>query len=248
MQEKIYGRQPVLEVLRAGRRKVYGLMLSDVKSSDEVEELLSLAEAGSVRVTQVDRRELDRVAEGGNHQGVCVSVSAYQSLDENGLLSIAHRRGSEGAYLLLDHIQDPQNTGALIRSAECLGMDAVIIPADRAAGVTAAVVRASAGATEFIPIAIVVNLVRTMKSLKEKGVWFYGADACSEARPVWEMNFDDGVGIVIGSEGRGMSRLVRENCDFLVKIPMGGRVTSLNASVSGGMMMYEVVKQRLRKK
>jgi len=244
MQDKIYGRQPVLEVLRAGRRKIYGLLLSEVRKSGEVEELQHLAEGLGIKISQVDRHELDRATEGSNHQGVCVTVSEYQAVDEKKLLAIAEKRGRAGIYLLLDHIQDPQNAGALIRSAECLGVDAVIIPADRAAGITPAVVRASAGATEYMTIAVVVNLVRTMKSLKDRGVWFYGTDACAEAKPVWEMDFSDGVGIVIGSEGKGMSRLVRENCDFMVKVPMSGNVTSLNASVSGGMMMYEVIKQR----
>lgn len=244
MQERIYGRQPVLEVLRAGRRKIYGIMLSDVRKSEGTEELIRLAEGGGIRIENVQRPELDRMTEGSNHQGVCAVCSAYQPLDEKALIALAGETGKKGAYLVLDHIQDPQNAGALIRSAECLGIDAVVIPADRAVGITPAVVRASAGATEFMRIAIVVNLVRAMKSLKEQGVWFYGADFSPDARPVWEMDFSDGVGIVVGSEGRGLSRLVREHCDFMVKIPMSGNVTSLNASVSGGMMMYEVVRQR----
>ena len=246
MSEMIYGRQPTLELLRAGRRKISGLMLADVKKSPETDEIIALADKVGVRVTKVERHELEKMTDGGHHQGVAVDVSGYPSISEGELISMAEGRGKEGVFLVLDHIQDPQNTGALIRSAECMGVDAVIIPSDRAVGVTPAVVRASAGATEHMKIAVVVNLVRVMKKLKDSGLWFYGMEAGGESRPLWEMDFSDGVGIVVGSEGKGMGRLVRENCDFVLEIPMTGAVSSLNASVSGGMVMYEVMKQKHR--
>ncbi len=244
MNEWIYGRQPVLEVLRAGRREISSLSVGDVRKSAETDEISRLAEGSGATVTRVDRDELDRIADGGHHQGVCLQVSGYPSISEGELGAIAESKGKAAVFLLLDHIQDPQNTGALIRSAECLGVDAVVIPSDRAASVTPAVVRASAGATEHMQVAVVVNLVRAMKNLRDAGMWFYGMEAGEKSQPLWDVDYSDGVGIVIGSEGDGMSRLVRETCDFMVEVPMTGRVSSLNASASGAMVMYEVMKQK----
>jgi 23S rRNA (guanosine2251-2'-O)-methyltransferase len=244
MIEMIYGRQPTLELLRAGRRQVSSVMLAEVKKSPETDEIIELARKAGVHVSTVERRALEKMTDGGHHQGVAIEVSGYPSISEGELVSLAESKAKEGVFLVLDHIEDPQNTGALIRSAECLGVDAVIIPSDRAVGVTPAVVRASAGATEHMKIAIVVNLVRTMNKLKDSGVWFYGMEAGGESRPLWDMEFSDGVGIVVGSEGKGIGRLVRENCDFVLEIPMSGAVSSLNASASGGMVMYEVMKQK----
>lgn len=245
MSDIIYGRQPVLELLRAGRRSVVGLSLADVNASPEIDEIKRLAGKAEVQVLPVKRDDLDKLADGGNHQGVCIEASGYPSISEGELRAIAEKEGKGSFFLLLDHIQDPQNTGALIRSAECLGVNAVVIPSNRAACITPAVVRASAGATEHMQISIVVNLVRAMKNLHDSGMWFYGMEAGDDSRPLWDMDFSsDGVGIVVGSEGKGMTRLVRETCDFMVKIPMTGKVSSLNASASGGMVMYEVMKQK----
>lgn len=245
MKEWIYGRQPVLEVLRAGRREIGALFLGEVRTSPETDEIIRLAEGAGVAITRADGLELDRIAEDGHHQGVCLEVSGYPSISEGELSSIAESRGKAAVFLFLDHMQDPQNVGALIRSAECLGVDAVVIPSDRAVGITPAVVRASAGASEHMHVAVVVNLVRAMKKLRDAGMWFYGMEAGAQSRPLWDADFSDGVGIVIGSEGKGMSRLVRETCDFMVKVPMTGQVSSLNASASGAMVMYEVMKQKL---
>ena len=244
MSEIIYGRQPVLEVLRAARRELRAISMADVKPSPEIDELTRLASKAGLKVSHVNRSVLDRMCEGGNHQGVCIDAAACPTISEGELASIAGARGKACVMLFLDHIQDPQNTGALIRSAECLGVDAVVMPADRAAGVTPAVVRASAGATEHMRIAVVVNLVRTMKKLKEDGIWFYGLEAGEGAKPIWEMDFSDGAGLVVGSEGKGMTRLVKETCDFIVEVPMSGRISSLNASASGAMALYEVMKQK----
>ena len=246
MSEVIYGRQPVLEVLRAGRREVSSLWMSDVKDSAEISEITRLADNIDVRVTRSKREDVEQLSKGGHHQGVCAQVSGYPSISEGELATAIEQKATKAVVLFLDHILDPQNTGALIRSAECMGLDAVVIPADRAAGITPAVVRASAGATEHMRIAVVVNLVRTMKKLKDAGLWFYGMESSADAKPPWDMDFSDGTGVVVGSEGGGMSRLVRENCDFRIQIPMHGKVSSLNASASGGMVMYEVMKQKGR--
>jgi 23S rRNA (guanosine2251-2'-O)-methyltransferase len=148
----------------------------------------------------------------------------------------------------LDHIQDPQNLGSLLRTAECMGVDLVAIPADRAAGVTPAVVRASSGASEHLNVCRVVNLARSMRSMKELGVWFYGMEAIESAKCLIETDFSGGVGLVIGSEGEGLGRLIRETCDHLVRIPMEGKTGSLNAGTAGAMVMYEVRRQKLKAK
>jgi 23S rRNA (guanosine2251-2'-O)-methyltransferase len=244
MSEVLYGRQPVLEVLRAGKRQIRSVSVADVKKSGEIDEIFGLAKKAGVQVGRIDRNTLDRFCEGGHHQGVCIEVSAFPTISEGELVSLAAERGKDGVFLFLDHIQDPQNTGALIRSAECLGIDAVVVPADRAVGITPSVVRASAGATEHMNIAVVVNLVRTMKKLKDSGLWFYGLEAGEGSEPLRGMEFNDAVGLVVGSEGKGMTRLVKETCDFTIEIPMTGRVSSLNASVSGGIVMFEVVSQK----
>lgn len=244
MKEVIYGRQPVLEVLRSGRREISGLLIGDLKPAKEVDEIKALAEKRGVSISRVSMRDLDERSDGGHHQGVCVEVSGFQPAGEQELVSIAMKKGKDCVFLLLDHIQDPQNTGALIRSAECMGVDAVIIPADRAAQVTSAVVRASAGATEYMKVAVVVNLVRVMKKLKDNGMWFYGLEWADKADVIWSSRFDEATGLVVGSEGGGLSRLVRESCDFLVGIPMSGRTGSLNASASGAVAVYEVLRQK----
>lgn len=244
MSEVIYGRQPVLEVLRAGKREIRSVSVADVKRSAEIDEIYQLANRTGLKVERVKRNSLERLSDGGHHQGVCLQASSCPTLSEGELMTIAQEKGRDAVFLMLDHIQDPQNTGALIRSAECLGVDAVVLPSDRAAGITPAVVRASAGATEHMSIAVVVNLVRTMKKLRDAGLWFYGLEAGEGSEPLWKMKFDEGVGLVVGSEGKGMTRLVRETCDFTVEVPMAGRISSLNASASGGMAMYEVMRQK----
>jgi len=244
MSELIYGRQPVLEVLRAAKREVKSVSIAEVKPSREIDEIYGLAGKAGLQVQRVQRGHMDKACDGGHHQGVCVEVSACPTISEGELVSIAEKKGKSCLLLFLDHIQDPQNAGALIRSAECMGVHAVVLPADRSTGITPAVVRASAGATEHMNIAVVVNLVRAMKKLKDAGVWFYGMEAGENAQPLWNIDFSGGVGLVVGSEGKGMTRLVKETCDFIFEIPMTGKVSSLNASASAAMAMYEVIRQR----
>ena len=171
-------------------------------------------------------------------------ASAYPYVEFGDLIE-ATKTGSQPAFvLLLDHIQDPQNLGSLLRTAEAIGVHGVIIPADRAAPVTPAAVRASAGAAEWMRVSVVTNLVRTMKTLKNEGLWLTGLDAMAEARDPVNIDLTGPTGLVVGSEGKGLGRVVRESCDFLMKLPIQGHVSSYNASVAGAMAMYEVLRQR----
>lgn len=244
--EVVYGRQPVLEVLRAGRREIYQLyMRQGAKSSAELEEITRAAGAAGVRAERVDDGRLQQLAGDVNHQGVVVKASQYQytQLDE---LDFENVKGKEPPFLLvLDHVVDPQNLGSLLRSADAAGVTGVIIPSDRAAGVTSAVVRASAGASEHVPVAMVTNLTQTMIKLKDRGLWFAGLEAMPEAKLYTETDLTGAMGIVVGSEGAGLGRLVRETCDYLIRIPMGGKVSSLNAGVAGALALFEVRRQRL---
>ena len=242
--ELLYGRQPVREMLRAGRRRVEALYIqSGVRDSVELGEIARLAEEKRVRVQTVDAQQLESIAGDVNHQGVAAEVSAFRYVSYKKMLCDAEQ-GTAPLFLFLDHLEDPQNVGSLLRTAEAAGVSGVVIPEHRAAGVTAAVVRASAGAAEHLSVAQVPNLVRCMKLLKERGVWFAGLDGGAESRDLTSTDLTGPLGLVVGSEGRGMRRLVREHCDFLVKLPMHGNVESLNAAVAGAIALFEVLRQR----
>lgn len=241
----VYGRQPVHELLRAGRREVHRLYLhdADVRGEGGLAEIVQAAQARGVTPLLVDRHELERICRGGNHQGVVVETGPYPYADFEALVERT-REESNRLWLVLDHLEDPHNVGALLRTAEAAGVTGVVMPNDRAVEVTDAVVRASAGASEHVAVCRVVNLVRAMKALQEAGVWLYGLDAMPEAQPYAAADLKGPVGLVVGGEGRGLGRLVRESCDFLIRIPLLGRVASLNASVAGAVVLYEVVRQR----
>jgi 23S rRNA (guanosine2251-2'-O)-methyltransferase len=245
MRELIYGRQPVREMLRAQRRQVFRLLLAHtIKTAGIVGEILMLAEQAGVPVQLVSRQELDKLGGEVNHQGLAAEVSGYPYVDLGALLATAHRGGMPPFLLLLDHIQDPQNLGSLLRSAEAAGVHGVVIPDRRAAGVTPAAVRASAGAAEHMHVVQVTNLVRTMEILKTEGVWLAGLDPMPSAVIYTQADLGGSLGLVVGSEGKGLSRLVRETCDFLIKLPMRGEVESLNASAAGAITLYEAYRQR----
>ena len=242
--EWIYGRRPVMEVLRAGRRHLYEALLpSGGRDTPEVAELRAKLQAAGVPVRPGQRQELDALAAGGNHQGLALRAGGYPYVS---LEQVAHdvREQPQALALLLDHIEDPQNVGSLLRSAESAGVTGVLLPEDRAAGITPAVVRASAGASEHLRIARTVNLVRAMKALQEAGAWLAGLDLGDDARRYTEVDFRGRMGIVVGAEGEGIGRLVRETCDFIAQIPMQGRVASLNAGVAGAVVLFEAVRQR----
>ena len=243
--EWIYGRNPAVEVLRAGRRTVSEMILPpfDKGESDEIASLRATARARGIVVRTEDRERLDRLTRFGHHQGVALKTTGYPyagfgeivreaSDDENALV------------VVLDHLEDPQNTGSILRTALCAGATGVIIPEDRSCGITPAAVRASAGAAEHLRIAHVVNIVRAMKELQETGVWFTGLDWGDDAKPYTAIDFKGRAGLVIGAEGSGISRLVRETCDFIAEIPMPGGFESLNAGVAAGITLYEILRQR----
>lgn len=245
MRELIYGRQPVREMLRAQRRQAFKLLLAHaVKTTGIVGEILALARQARVPVQLVNRQELDKLSGGANHQGLAAEVSGYPYVELGDLLTAAKQEGAPPFVLLLDHLQDPQNLGSLLRSAEAVGVHGVVIPDRRATGVTPAAVRASAGAAEHLRVVRVTNLVRAMEVLKAEGVWLAGLDPVPGAEFYTEADLSGSLGLVLGSEGQGLSRLVRESCDFLVMLPMRGQIESLNASAAGAIALYEAYRQR----
>jgi 23S rRNA (guanosine2251-2'-O)-methyltransferase len=242
--EVLYGRQPVREMLLAGRRRVEALYLAaNIQDKGEPADLVEHANAKSIPLRHTDPAALDTMTAGGNHQGVAAVVSPFRYVSYKKMLSDAEQL-QDPLFLFLDHLEDPQNVGSLLRTAEAAGVCGVVIPEHRAAGITSAVVRASAGAAEHLSIAQVPNLVRCMRLLKERGVWFAGLEGGADAKALTETDLTGPLGLVVGSEGRGMRRLTRENCDYLVSLPMLGKVTSLNAAVAGAIALYEVIRQR----
>ena len=233
-------------MFRAGRRRVFNIYLSEtVKPTTELDEIISMAGKADVSVSRLSMRELDALVSDVNHQGVIAAVDNYPYLSFGTMLdAVRSLNESPPLLLLLDHLEDPQNVGSLIRTAETAGVDGVIIPDRRAAGITPAVVRASAGAAEHMLITQVTNLSRTMETLKNDGLWFAGLEAVDEAQPFTETDLTGPLGLVVGSEGRGMKRIIREHCDYLIKLPLKGKIGSLNAAVSGAIALYEILRQR----
>lgn len=238
----IAGRKPVIEALKAGTGIEKIVLLSGVHGSI-IEEIRRLAEKNNIEVQEVDRHEFRSLASHATTQGVIALVPSKQYAGLEEVLEIPGARNEKGFLLLLDEIEDPQNLGALVRTAECAGVHGVIIPKHNSAPVTSTVVKTSAGATEHMAIAEVTNLVNTIKRLKDDGYWIVGLDAGGE-KPYAGVDYSTPLAIVVGSEGRGLRRLVKESCDHLVSIPLHGKIESLNASVAGALVMYEVVRQR----
>lgn len=239
----IWGRKPVAEALRAGAdvEKVY--VGEGVQDSGVIEEILRRARAGRVPVQRLDRRALDRMSAGAVHQGVVAEVGEHRYAEVDDLLSRAAAAGEAPLLLLLDSVQDPQNLGSLIRTAEAIGAHGVVIPRHRSAGVTPAVVKSSAGAVEHLPVAQVTNLGREVERLKAQGIWVIGLSAAG-AKPYDEVDYAVPLALVVGAEGAGLSRLVAERCDLLVSLPMRGQVESLNAAVAGSIALYHAWRSR----
>jgi len=248
MIELIYGRNPVLESMRAGRRDVRRLMIAQgVKEQGVVKDVLALARRQKVQVSRVDRRQLDKLGRRINHQGIAAEVSDYPYAGPEEMIALAERQQQPLCLLFLDCLQDPQNLGTLLRTAEVVGVHGIVIPERRAVGVTPAVVSASSGACEHLLIAQVTNLSRAMVYFQERDVWFIGLEDVEGAGELWQADLTGGLGIVVGSEGQGMRRLVRETCDILVRLPMWGQINSLNAAVAGSIALYEAARQRSAK-
>jgi len=245
MRENLYGRNPVHESLRAGRRTCFKLVLArGVQEKGVLADILDRAKRAKVPVQRVERRELDKLVRGPQHQGVALEASGYPYVDLDHILALAEQRDESPWLLFLDCLQDPQNMGTLLRTAEVVGVHGVVFPSRRSAQVTPAVVSASSGACEHLYIAQVTNLARTMGVLKERDLWFAGLENVPDAPLLWETDLGGPIGIVVGSEGSGMRRLVRENCDYMVRLPVLGQVNSLNAAVAGSVALFEVARQR----
>ncbi len=238
----IEGRNAVLEAFRAGR-PVDKLFVLDGCEDGPVRTIVREAKKHDVIIQFVTRERLFQLSETGKHQGVIAFAAAYEYSGVEDMLALARKKGEDPFLILLDNIEDPHNLGAIIRTANLAGAHGVIIPKRRAAGLTATVAKTSAGALNYTPVAKVTNLKKTMEELKEKGLWFVCADMGGEQ--MYRLNLTGPIGLVVGNEGEGVSRLVKEACDFTAGIPMRGEIDSLNASVAAGVLAYEIVRQRL---
>ena len=247
--ESLYGLNPVLEALR-GDRKIEGIVVAEGARHARLRELIDLARAKNIPVTRGPRAALDRASRNANHQGVLARVSAARYADAEELLNfIASRAGSETEPLVvvLDGVEDPRNLGAILRTGECAGVHGVFISERRAVGLTETAAKTAAGAVEYVPVARVPNLTGLIEQLKERNVWVVGTTP--EASIVYtEWDWTRASAVVLGGEGRGLHRLVRERCDALVRIPTLGRIDSLNVSVAAGVVLYEAVRQRMTKR
>jgi 23S rRNA (guanosine2251-2'-O)-methyltransferase len=244
VRESLYGRHAVQEALKARRRQFFRLLIAEsVRESEVVREVLELAQSLRVPVQRVPRRELDWVGE-INHQGMLLEASGYPYASVDDLFAAAQRQQLPALLLVVDLVQDPQNLGSLLRSADAAGAHGAIIQERRAAGVTPAAVHASAGAAEHLHVALVTNLADTISQLRERDVWIAGLESVPGARPYSEADLTAPIALVVGSEGEGLRRLVRERCDYLLHLPMLGHVSSLNAAVAGSVVLYEAQRQR----
>lgn len=241
MDNIVIGRNPVLEAIKSGRT-VEKILIKKGKYEGSIVPLVRKAKENRIIVQEADKQKLDAIAEGGAHQGVIAYVSDFRYCSVQDILDYAVEKGEAPFVVLCDKITDPHNLGAIIRTAECAGVHGIIIPKRGSVGVNGTVEKTSAGAAEHMRIAKVTNLAAEIDALKEKGMWFAAADM--DGTEMYKLDLKGSLGIVIGSEGSGLSRLVREKCDFIASIPMKGRINSLNASVAGGILMYEALRQR----
>lgn len=244
-EDLILGRNAVIEALKSDRT-IECLYVSKGDLEGSIKVALGLAKDKGVVVKEADRRKLDVMCEGLNHQGIVAKVTPFKYCEVSDILEVAERKNEKPFIVILDEIEDPHNLGSIIRTAELCGVHGIIIPKRRNVGVTSTVYKCSAGAIEHMKIAKVTNINATIDILKEKGIWIYGADI--EGKDFsYNTDFSGACALIIGSEGKGISSLTLKKCDLLVKIPMIGKINSLNASVAGGIMMYEVLKGRLTK-
>jgi 23S rRNA (guanosine2251-2'-O)-methyltransferase len=244
MGDIIFGRNPVLEALKAEHAITKILIATGSDVRGPLAQIVQLARAQAIETQFLPRQALDSAAGTGRHQGVVAKAEPYQYAAMDDMLAVAQARHEPPFLLLLDRIQDVHNLGPLLRTAEAVGVHGVILPTDRAVSVTAAVRKTSAGAVEHLKIAQVPNLVRAMETLKKQNVWLIGLEKTPEAEDFLRADLMGALGLVVGSEGQGLGRLVRETCDRLVQLPMRGHITSLNASIAGSLVLYEVMKQR----
>lgn len=243
MKETLLGKNSIREALRAGRRKFYNLVVSGrLEKSPSVNEIYSLARKHELHVERAMRKKMDDKA--NHHQGMMLEASPYPYEDIGDILAYANELGEDPFLIALDHIEDPHNLGAIIRTAEQVGAHGIILPNTRQTDVNSSVVRSSAGACEHMRVAKISNLVQTLNFLKKKGVWAVGVQHSEDSKQFHEADLKGPIVLVIGSEGPGMGKLVKETCDFLIEIPMRGKVDSLNASVASALVMYETWRAR----
>ena len=241
MENKIEGRNAVLEALRAGK-PIDKLYVLDGCPDGPVRTIIREAKKGDTIINYVKKERLDQLSETGHHQGVIAMAASYEYATVEDILEKAREKGEAPFIFVLDNIEDPHNLGAMIRTANLAGSHGVIIPKRRAVGLTPTVARTSAGAINYTPVAKVTNLKQTMEQLKKEGMWFVCADM--DGTPYYQMDLKGPMGLVIGNEGEGVSRLIKETCDFVASIPMKGDIDSLNASVAAGVMAFEIARQR----
>ncbi len=244
-ENKIEGRNAVLEAFRSGKT-IDKLFVLDGCQDGPVRSILREAKKHDTIVNYVAKERLEQLSETGKHQGVIAISAAYEYAEVEDILKNAEEKGEPPFIFILDGIEDPHNLGAIIRTANLAGAHGIIIPKRRAVGLTPTVARTSAGAINYTPVAKVTNLTKTIRDLKKQGMWFVCADM--DGTSMYDLNLTGPIGLVIGNEGEGVSKLVRENCDFVASIPMNGDIDSLNASVATGVLAYEIVRQRIQAK
>lgn len=241
MNDKIIGRNPVAEAIKSGRQ-IDKIIVKKGEIEGSLRPIIKKARDAGIPIIEAERQKLDQLSEGGNHQGVIAYVATHSYASVSDILSGAREKGRPPFVIILDKITDPHNLGSIIRTANCAGADGIIIPKRGSVGLNEVVAKTSAGAIEYVPVAKVTNISQTIEDLKKEGLWIAGAEAGGS--PMYKQDLTGAIGLVIGSEGEGISRLVKEKCDFLVEIPMFGDVNSLNASVAAAVLMYEVVRQK----
>jgi 23S rRNA (guanosine2251-2'-O)-methyltransferase len=238
--ELLAGRNAVYEALRAGRRQVSRVLLAEnAEEKGTLQQIVQICRRRGIALTPAPRYDLDEMGAGLEHQGVIAEVSAYPYVELDDLLAVSQQRQEDPFLLMLDSLQDPQNVGSLLRTAEAVGIHGVIVPERRAVGITPAVSRASAGAVEHLAISMVTNLVRTIEELKAKGIWVVGVEEHPSAQDYRRVDLKMPLALVMGSEGAGMRRLVLERCDLIIRIPMQGQIASLNVAVAGSILLYQ---------
>ena len=238
----IEGRNPVIEALKSDRQ-IEKIIIAKGTKEGSINKIVAMARDKNIIIQNVDRTKLDSMSDTNAHQGVIAIAAEYTYKTVDDILDLAKERGEAPFIIILDEIEDPHNLGAIIRSAECAGAHGVIIPKRRSVGVTAVVSKTSAGAVEYVPVVKVTNISDIIEKLKKLNIWVYGADVEGE-HYYYEKDLRGPIALVIGNEGKGMSRIVKEKCDFLIKIPVLGKVASLNASVAASILTYDVVRQR----
>jgi 23S rRNA (guanosine2251-2'-O)-methyltransferase len=241
----IIGRHAVLESLRSGR-SIDRVLLAEGVQKKGIKDILKQIEQEKIPYQWVPRVKLDQLSQGGNHQGIMAFVAAYQYRTIEDCLALAEEKKQPPFLLLLDGIEDPHNLGSILRTADAAGVHGVVIPKRRAVGLTSTVAKTSAGAIEYVPVVRVTNLNRLVDDLKKQGIWIVGSDGNAD-QSYDQVDYDMPVALVIGNEGTGISQLLKKKCDFLVRLPMHGQVSSLNASVAAGILMYEIVRGRNKK-